>query len=222
MYTSITKLGVQASQLALFQEFNLIFSILLQPFVLLSGAPCLCVSEDAAQDQLKKDLNQSQQGVKKKESDQEDLNPFPADIKKKVVMENVFKIDNVSLVLLFFFSFFIFQLTQLTMWVFWQSRLYLEEVEETRGEIQFWNGHESKTKEMTWCNDSDDERALQIISSTPKETSVLDPKPDELRTITCPSCGHNIEFQDQVDILQVNYICFSSANLFFLSLDVSN
>ncbi|KAG7962385.1 hypothetical protein I3843_09G064200 [Carya illinoinensis] len=53
---------------------------------------------------------------------------------------------------------------------------------------------------MTWCNDSDDERALQIISSTPKETSVLDPKPDELRTITCPSCGHNIEFQDQTGI----------------------
>ncbi|XP_041026147.1 NAC domain-containing protein 73-like [Juglans microcarpa x Juglans regia] len=53
---------------------------------------------------------------------------------------------------------------------------------------------------MTWCNDSDDERALQIISSTPKETSVLDPKTDELRTITCPSCGHDIEFQDQTGI----------------------
>ncbi|KAG6618257.1 hypothetical protein I3842_Q116600 [Carya illinoinensis] len=55
---------------------------------------------------------------------------------------------------------------------------------------------------MTWCNDSDDERALQIITSTtPQESSVdLDTKTDEVRTITCPSCGHDIEFQDQTGI----------------------
>lgn len=82
-----------------------------------------------------------------------------------------------------------------------ESSLYSGEVvlEETRRKIPFWDGPESKTGEMTWCNDSDDERALQIItSSTPQESSVLDTKTDEVRTITCPSCGHDIEFQDQV------------------------
>lgn len=76
-------------------------------------------------------------------------------------------------------------------------------MEETRGKIEFWDGHESKNKEMTWCNDSDDDRALQIITATSKEnTNVLDPpKTDDIRnTITCPSCGQDIEFQDQAGI----------------------
>jgi hypothetical protein len=71
-------------------------------------------------------------------------------------------------------------------------------VEGTIGKIQFWDGHESKAEDMTWCNDSDDERALHIIAPTPKENSNLTERTDEIRTITCPSCGHNIEFQDQV------------------------
>ncbi|XP_030973029.1 NAC domain-containing protein 73-like [Quercus lobata] len=56
---------------------------------------------------------------------------------------------------------------------------------------------------MTWCNDSDDYRALQIITATSKEnTNVLNPpKTDDIRnTITCPSCGQDIEFQDQAGI----------------------
>ncbi|XP_050287107.1 NAC domain-containing protein 73-like isoform X2 [Quercus robur] len=56
---------------------------------------------------------------------------------------------------------------------------------------------------MTWCNDSDDDRALQIVTATSKEnTNVLDPpKTDDIRyTITCPSCGQDIEFQDQAGI----------------------
>lgn len=53
---------------------------------------------------------------------------------------------------------------------------------------------------MTWCNDSDDERALQIIAPPPRENSDLTTRTDEIRTMTCPSCGHNIEFQDQAGI----------------------
>ncbi|KAL6991118.1 hypothetical protein U1Q18_009237 [Sarracenia purpurea var. burkii] len=43
---------------------------------------------------------------------------------------------------------------------------------------------------MTWCNEFRDERAIQIIPSNSNET----------RIITCPSCGHNIELQDQAGI----------------------
>ena len=84
-------------------------------------------------------------------------------------------------------------------------------MEETRGKIEFWDGNESKNKEMTWCNDSDDDRALQIITATSKEnTNVLDPpKTDYIRnTITCPSCGQEIEFQDQVHIFIILYFFF--------------
>ncbi|GAV87509.1 NAM domain-containing protein [Cephalotus follicularis] len=48
---------------------------------------------------------------------------------------------------------------------------------------------------MTWCNnDSDDEQ--KIITSTTKDGT----KTYEFRVITCPSCGHGIEFQDQAGI----------------------
>ncbi|KAF2303265.1 hypothetical protein GH714_016164 [Hevea brasiliensis] len=51
---------------------------------------------------------------------------------------------------------------------------------------------------MTWCNNNSvDERAIHLITASPKETTVIDPKIDEFRTLTCPSCGHNIELQDQ-------------------------
>jgi hypothetical protein len=84
-------------------------------------------------------------------------------------------------------------------------------VEGTIGKIQFCYGHESKAKDMTWCNDSDDERALHIIAPTPKENSNLTERTDEIRTITCPSCGHNIEFQDQViNFFYIYFICFLS------------
>ncbi len=89
-------------------------------------------------------------------------------------------------------------------------------MEETSGKIEFWDGHESKTKEMTWCNDSDDDRALQIITPTPKENSnVLDPKTDEIRTITCPSCGHDIDFQDQVKYFNFCLCLFDYYYYFF-------
>lgn len=68
---------------------------------------------------------------------------------------------------------------------------------------------------MTWCNDSDEERGnnelLSSPSITPKannnnnNTDVTDIKlTEEIRTIKCPSCGHNIEVKDQV--LKINYI----------------
>ncbi|KAM1988909.1 hypothetical protein ACFX15_036000 [Malus domestica] len=50
---------------------------------------------------------------------------------------------------------------------------------------------------MTWCNDSDDERAIQIVSPPPPNNPN---NPNEFRNITCPSCGHHIEFQDQAGI----------------------
>jgi len=55
---------------------------------------------------------------------------------------------------------------------------------------------------MTWCNDSDEERGIELLAPTltptTNNTLLTDTKPSENRTITCPSCGHNIEFQDQV------------------------
>uniref|UniRef100_A0A5B6YJU4 Putative NAC domain-containing protein 8 isoform X1 n=1 Tax=Davidia involucrata TaxID=16924 RepID=A0A5B6YJU4_DAVIN len=53
---------------------------------------------------------------------------------------------------------------------------------------------------MRWCHDSNDERAIQIISPSSKENSVVHSKFHEIPTITCPSCGHNIELQDQAGI----------------------
>ncbi|KAI4306437.1 hypothetical protein L6164_029714 [Bauhinia variegata] len=57
---------------------------------------------------------------------------------------------------------------------------------------------------MTWCNDSDEERAIEIITptATPRasSTALNDPKINQIRTITCPSCGHNIQCQEQTGI----------------------
>ncbi|BAT73683.1 hypothetical protein LR48_Vigan01g054900 [Vigna angularis] len=57
---------------------------------------------------------------------------------------------------------------------------------------------------MTWCNDSDEERGIELVAPTvtpaTNNTLVTDTKQTENRTITCPSCGHNIEFQDQTGI----------------------
>ncbi|RDX65100.1 NAC domain-containing protein 73 [Mucuna pruriens] len=55
---------------------------------------------------------------------------------------------------------------------------------------------------MTWYNDSDEERGIESIAPTmtitPNNTDVTDIKlTEEIRTITCPSCGHNIQFKDQ-------------------------
>ena len=51
---------------------------------------------------------------------------------------------------------------------------------------------------MTWCNDSDEERGIQLLAPTITPATNNNTKQTENRTITCPSCGHNIEFQDQV------------------------
>ncbi|GMN50722.1 hypothetical protein TIFTF001_019886 [Ficus carica] len=62
---------------------------------------------------------------------------------------------------------------------------------------------------MTWCNDqSDDERAIHHLISNDHDhntsLSVTMTTPttsaDEVRTITCPSCGHHIQLQDQAGI----------------------
>lgn len=66
---------------------------------------------------------------------------------------------------------------------------------------------------MRWCNtDSDhEERENELItpSITPKldnnKTDVTDH--DEIQTIKCPSCGHNIEIKDQV-LIQIFFLFF--------------
>ena len=76
--------------------------------------------------------------------------------------------------------------------------VYLEEVEELTRRSGVWNDRQRKKGRdqiMTWCNDSDDERAIQIIGAPPPNNPN---NPNEFRNITCPSCGHHIEFQDQV------------------------
>ncbi|KAL5054183.1 hypothetical protein RYX36_034865 [Vicia faba] len=58
---------------------------------------------------------------------------------------------------------------------------------------------------MTWCNDSSDQdRGIELITSsaiprTRNESTLItdETKSTRTRTLTCPSCGHNIEFQDQ-------------------------
>ncbi|XP_057420984.1 NAC domain-containing protein 73-like [Lotus japonicus] len=51
---------------------------------------------------------------------------------------------------------------------------------------------------MTWHSDSDpEERGIELITPT---IVVNDTKPSQIRTITCPSCGTNIELQDQAGI----------------------
>ncbi|XP_050216700.1 NAC domain-containing protein 73 [Mercurialis annua] len=46
---------------------------------------------------------------------------------------------------------------------------------------------------MTWCNNNSvDEGIIQLVTS-----SSSDRKTDEVRAITCPSCGHNIQVETQ-------------------------
>lgn len=73
----------------------------------------------------------------------------------------------------------------------------MEEITRRSG---VWNEPQRKNGRdqiMTWCNDSDDERAIQIIGAPPPNNPN---NPNEFRNITCPSCGHHIEFQDQAGI----------------------
>lgn len=72
----------------------------------------------------------------------------------------------------------------------------MDEVEEITRKFGVWNEPQAKSSReiMTWCNDSDDERAIQIITPPPPNTN----NNNEFRNITCPSCGHHIELQDQV------------------------
>ena len=57
---------------------------------------------------------------------------------------------------------------------------------------------------MKWSSESNDQRVIQIVSSShsSKENIVIESKIDEIRTVTCPSCGHNIQLQDdQVHVI---------------------
>ncbi|KAL5841565.1 hypothetical protein ACOSQ3_012168 [Xanthoceras sorbifolium] len=48
---------------------------------------------------------------------------------------------------------------------------------------------------MTWCNDSEDDHHQERNSSVSGTKTT-----GEIRTITCPSCGHNIQYYDQAGI----------------------
>ncbi|XVF40430.1 hypothetical protein PTKIN_Ptkin01aG0112900 [Pterospermum kingtungense] len=60
---------------------------------------------------------------------------------------------------------------------------------------------------MTWCNNPDDDRALQLVTAAvDKEAAIAADHTEvvsdsrriqETPTIICPSCGHNIPYQDQ-------------------------
>ncbi|KAF5728702.1 NAC transcription factor [Tripterygium wilfordii] len=48
---------------------------------------------------------------------------------------------------------------------------------------------------MTWCNNNPEPEAIQVaVTRTPKDNNTLI---DDVRTITCPSCGHFIQIQSQ-------------------------
>lgn len=52
---------------------------------------------------------------------------------------------------------------------------------------------------MTWCNDSNNQdRGIELITSNQTTLISDETKSTQIRTLTCPSCGHNVEFQDQV------------------------
>ncbi|XP_022715823.1 NAC domain-containing protein 73-like [Durio zibethinus] len=64
---------------------------------------------------------------------------------------------------------------------------------------------------MTWCNNPGDDRALQLVTAGATEdptvsvaasasAAVSESKIHEIPTIICPSCGHNIPYQDQAGI----------------------
>ncbi|GAU32469.1 hypothetical protein TSUD_64190 [Trifolium subterraneum] len=67
-----------------------------------------------------------------------------------------------------------------------------------------------KEETMTWCNGSNDQdRGIEAITSpiiprtTSNETTLVihqDTKQPQIQTLTCPSCGHNIEIKDKSGI----------------------
>ncbi|KAE9597199.1 hypothetical protein Lal_00007931 [Lupinus albus] len=61
---------------------------------------------------------------------------------------------------------------------------------------------------MSWCNELDEERDIKLMAPTiiPRNSNnsvANDTKPTQITTITCPSCGYNIELQDQGGILDL-------------------
>ena len=90
---------------------------------------------------------------------------------------------------------------------------------------------------MTWCNESSDQRAniSRMIINQPNEVDIstahhrddhdlianntkFEPttstSADDLRTIICPSCGHQIEFQDQVFLFLLIFL-YCNLDFFF-------
>ena len=86
---------------------------------------------------------------------------------------------------------------------------------------------------MTWCNnESSDEEELNDNNSSNKVIQIMNNsnideasgndevvgaiiKPSQIRTITCPSCGHNIQVQEQVYIglwISFTYFCVLSVS----------
>ncbi|KAE8686428.1 NAC domain-containing protein 10 [Hibiscus syriacus] len=61
---------------------------------------------------------------------------------------------------------------------------------------------------MTWCDNTVDDRALEIVTSAASnepaavasEADVSATKINETPTMTCPSCGHNMPYHDQAGI----------------------
>lgn len=87
------------------------------------------------------------------------------------------------------------------------EKIILELWDETQSKNIKITTRSSAAEIMTWCNDqSDDERAIHHLISNDHDhntsLSVTKTTPttsaDEFRTITCPSCGHHIQLQDQV------------------------
>lgn len=87
---------------------------------------------------------------------------------------------------------------------------------------------------MTWCNnESSDEEELNDNNSNSKVINIMNNsnideasggneevgaiiKPSEIRTITCPSCGHNIQVQEQVCTYGFLLHIFASYSYVFL------
>lgn len=97
-------------------------------------------------------------------------------------------------------------------------RIYLDNLEEVLEDIirerliELWDETQSQNNnrsEMTWCNiESDEERGIQIISPESTKDANTSTINNDLRTITCPSCGQHIQLQDQVNYIKVLMLNF--------------
>ncbi|KAK4345064.1 hypothetical protein RND71_035240 [Anisodus tanguticus] len=91
----------------------------------------------------------------------------------------------------------------------YERKLEIKEVDHN------WDGHKRNinTRQiiMIWSNESNDQELNQIIQVPSEGESVVITSKlvdhHEVRKITCPSCGHSVELQDQAKTYLIQCAC---------------